>query len=330
VAVERRRFVSLGVSAAAAWPSLVRAQQPRPVPTVGFLSGRWPTEAAGVLAAFHRGLREAGYEEGRNVSVHYRWAEGRYDRLRQLAVELVALNVGVIAATGGGVSGLAAKQATQAIPVVFVSGGDAVKIGLVASLNKPGANVTGVNLTFGALGAKRLELLRELAPAAKQVAVLLNPEYPSAAEEAADLKRAARELGIEVDLLNASTESAFEPAFAAAAARGSGGLLIADDPFLQGHRETLVRLAARQMLPAIYFSRDFTDVGGLASYGPNITDAYRLAGVYTGQILSGAHPGDLPVLQPTKFDLVINAATARRLGLELPPSLLARADEVIE
>jgi putative ABC transport system substrate-binding protein len=300
------------------------------MPAIGFLSRRSPDEAAGVLAAFHRGLAEAGYAEGRNVAVHYRWAEGHYDRLDALAAEIVARDVAVIAATGGGVAGLAAKKVTQSIPIVFVSGGDAVEIGLVSSLNKPGGNVTGVNLTFGALGAKRLEFLREIAPGVHRVAVLINRKYPSAAAEEAALKAAAPALGFEVDVFNATLESEIAPAFAAAAARGSRALLVTDDPFLQGHRETLVRLAARDALPAIYFSRDFAEVGGLASYGPNIADAYRLAGVYTGRILAGARPADLPVLQPTSFELVINRRTANAFGLTLSPSLLARADEVIE
>ena len=329
VTVRRREFIGLGASAAAAWPLSARAQRAER-PTIGFLSGRWRDEAAAPLAAFHRGLAETGRVEGRNVAIEYRWAEGRYDRLEELAADLVRLNVAAIAATGGGVAGLAAMRLTRTIPIVFVSGGDAVRIGLVPSLNKPGGNVTGVNLIFGALGAKRLALLREIAPTAQRIAVLMNPQYPSAAAEEADVRSAAGALGVAVDVVYAAAETELEPAFAAATARGSTALFVADDPFLQGHRAELVRLAARYRLPAVYFSRDFAEAGGLASYGPSITDAYRLAGVYTGKILGGANPGELPVLQPTNFELVINMGTARALGLSIAPSLLARADEAIE
>jgi putative ABC transport system substrate-binding protein len=329
VNVRRREFIGLGVSAAAAVPLSARAQR-SDGPTIGFLSGRWRDESDSVLSAFHRGLRETGHVEGRNAAIQYRWAEGRYDRLDELAADLVSLNVAVIAATGGGVAGLAAMRLTRTIPIVFVSGGDAVKIGLVPSLNKPGGNVTGVNLIFGALGAKRLGLLREIAPAARRIAVLFNPQYPSAASEEADVRSAASTLGVSVDVVYAAAETELEPALAAATARGSAALFVADDPFLQGHRAALVQLAARYMLPAVYFSRDFAEAGGLASYGPSITDAYRLAGVYTGKILGGANPGDLPVLQPTDFEFVINIRTAKALGLSIDAALLARADEVIE
>ncbi len=300
VGLGRRDFIALlGGAAATAWPLTTRAQQAMPV--VGFLSGRSPAEAANVVGAFRQGLGETGYFEGKNVAIEYRWAEGRYDRLPALAAELVGRRVEVIAATGGSVSGLAAKAATTTIPIVFTSGGDAVKLGLVASLNRPGGNVTGVNLIFGALGAKRLELLREL-----------------------------RTLGLQIAVLNAPGESDFEPAFAALIAQKMAGLLVGDDPFLQGHRDQLVRLAARHAVPTIYFVRDFVEAGGLMSYGPSITDAYRLAGVYTGRILKGEKPADLPVIQPTKFDLVINLKTAKALGLEIPPKVLALADAVIE
>jgi putative ABC transport system substrate-binding protein len=271
-----------------------------------------------------------GYVEGKNVAVEYRWAEGRYDRLPTLAAELVSRHVAAIAATGGSVSALAAKAVTTTIPIVFSSGGDAVKLGLVASLNRPGGNVTGVNLIFGALGAKRLELLREAIPGVSSLAMLVNPNYPSAADEVASVQASARDLGLRIAVLNAPAESDFEPAFATLTQQKTAGLLVTDDPFLQSHREQLARLAARHAIPTIYFSRDFCDAGGLISYGPNLSDAYRLVGVYVGRILKGEKPADLPVIQPTKFELVINLKTATALGLTVPPTLLIRADEVIE
>jgi putative tryptophan/tyrosine transport system substrate-binding protein len=268
--------------------------------------------------------------DGRNVIVEQRWAEGHYERLPRMAAELVERHVAVLVAVGGGVSGLAAKAATTTTPIVFASGGDAVAIGLVTSLSRPGGNVTGVNLVFGALGAKRLELLREVIPNARSVAVLVNPAYPSAAAEVQDLQAAAQLLGLEVLVLEASLESAIEPAFARLAAKRSEGVLVADDPFLQGFRNHIVALAQRHAVPAVYFSRDFTQAGGLMSYGGSITEGYRLVGVYSGRILQGFKPADLPVVQPTKFEFVVNLKTAKTLGLDMQPTLLARADEVIE
>jgi putative ABC transport system substrate-binding protein len=243
---------------------------------------------------------------------------------------LVGRRVAVIAATGGSVSGLAAKAVTQTTPIIFSSGGDAVKLGLVASLNRPGGNVTGVNLIFGALGAKRLELLRDLIPQATAIAMLVNLNYPSASTEVQEAEAGARSLGLQLPVLNATTESEFQRAFAAVVAQRMAGLLVGDDPFLQSRRDQLVQLAALHAIPAIYFSRDFSDAGGLMSYGPSIIDAYRLVGFYTARVLKGEKPADLPVIQPTKFELVINLKTAKALGLDVPPTLLARADEVIE
>jgi putative ABC transport system substrate-binding protein len=294
------------------------------------MSGRSPAESEYLVKAFRTGLNELGYVEGRNVSVEYRWADGHYDRLPALAAELVGRRVAAIAATGGSVSGLAAKAATATTPIVFSSGGDAVKLGLVASLNRPGGNVTGVNLIFGALGAKRLELLRDLIPQATTIAMLVNLNYPSASTEVQETEAGARSLGLQLHVFNATVESEFERAFAAITAQRVAGLLVGDDPFLQSRRDKLVQLAANHAIPAIYFSRDFSDAGGLMSYGPSIIDAYRLVGFYIGRVLNGERPADLPVIQPTKFDLVINLKTAKALQLTVSPTLLARADEVIE
>src|SRR5215207_3059532 len=326
--MRRRDFIG-AVGAASDLPIAARPQ-PIAMPVIGFMSGRWPEESAGAVAAFHQGLAETGYVDGRNVMVEYRWAEGRYDRLPAMAAELLERRVTVLAAVGGGVSGLAAKAATRTTPIVFASGGDAVAIGLVATLNRPGGNITGVNLVFGALGAKRLELLRAVVPKARSVAALVNPAYPSAAAEVEDVQAAARALGLKVLILEATEESAIAPAFESLAAEGVEGLLVLDDPFLQGLRIQIVALAARHAVPTVYYVRDFVQSGGLMSDGGSITEGYRLVGVYVGRILQGSKPADLPVIQPTKFELVINLKTAKALGLEVPASLLARADEVIE
>jgi putative tryptophan/tyrosine transport system substrate-binding protein len=273
---------------------------------------------------------ETGYFEGKNVIIEYRWAEGRYDRLPALAAELVGRQVAVIAATGGGESsGRAAKAATATIPIVFTAGGDPVQLGLVASLNKPGGNVTGVTFIFAELGVKRLEILRQLVPDAPAIAILINPNYAPALDEMRDVQAAARALGLQINVLNASAESQIDTAFATVAEQRAT-LIIGTDPFLLGQRDQIVRLAERHVVPAIYFSREFVDAGGLMSYGPSIANGYRQAGVYTGRILSGANPAELPVLQPTNYLLLINLKTAKALGLEVPPMLLARADEVIE
>ena len=325
----RRRDFIAALGGAAALPLAARAQQAT-LPKVGFMSGRSLGDSVKEVGAFHAGLAEAGYVDGKNIAVEFRWADGQYDRLRALAEELVARQVSVIAAVGGGASGLAAKSVTSSVPVVFATGGDAVKIGLVGSLNRPGGNVTGINVIFGALGPKRLGLLHELIPAATTVAMLVNPDYPSAPIEVKDVENAGRSLGLRIHLSNARTDAEIASAFDSFAAQNADGLLVADDPFLQSRRGQLVQLAQRHALPAIYFSRDFVEAEGLMSYGPNLLDVYRLVGDYAGRILKGTYPGDLPVLQPAKFELVMNLRTARMLGLTVPPTLLARADEVIE
>ena len=327
--MRRREFMTLLGVAAAGWPLAVRAQQSA-MPIIGFLSSRSPAEAAAVVNAFRSGLGEVGYFEGKNVTIEYRWAEGRYDRLPALASELVNRQVSVIAATGGDVSALAAKAATTTIPIVFTAGGDAVKIGLVSSFNKPGGNITGVNLFFTEMGAKRPELLRLLVPNATAIAMLVNPNNPTSSTDQKDVQAGARSIGAQVSIFTASGESDFEPVFAKIAEQKMSALLIGDDPFLMSQRDQLVRLSAHHAIPTIAFSREFTDAGGLMSYGTSIINGYRQTGFYVGRILKGDKASGLPVLQPTKFELVINLKTAKALGLEIPPTLLARADEVIE
>jgi putative tryptophan/tyrosine transport system substrate-binding protein len=326
----RREFMMLLGGAAAAWPFTARAQQTAKLPTIGFLNGGSPDGFAPMVAAFRQGLNEAGYVEGQNVAIEFRWAEGRNDRLPALAADLVNRHVAVLAATSMPAA-LAAKAATATIPIVFEGGADPVEFGLVASLNRPGGNVTGITNFSGSTAAKIFELLHELIPNSGMIAVLLNPTSPSLSLSIArDAEAAGRALGWQIQILNASTGDEIDAAFATLAKLRAGALLIGGDAFFTSRSVHLAMLAARYGIPAIYNAPEFPAAGGLMSYGASITDAYRQTGIYTGKVLKGAKPADLPILQPTKFKLVINLRTAKALGLNLPDKLLALADEVIE
>jgi putative ABC transport system substrate-binding protein len=283
-----------------------------------------------MLAAFHSGLREAGYIEGQNVAIVYRYADGQYDRLPKLAAELVRSQVAVLASTGGDSSILAAKAATATIPIVFIIGSDPVALGYVASLDRPGGNVTGVTVLTSNLGAKRIGLLRELIPSADAIGVLVNPTYPVATGQLKEVQAAAASVDVRLIIANASTGRDFEPALALFVQQRASALIVSADPFFNSQRDRIVALAARHALPAIYEWREFTEAGGLMSYGTSITDAYRLAGIYAGRILKGEKPADLPVIQSSKFELVINLKTAKALGLNVPLGMSAAADEIIE
>src|SRR5436190_13518392 len=326
--MKRREFIA-GAGVTTMWSVAARAQQPV-MPVIGCLNSAAALPIAHLLAAFRQGLGEAGYIEGQNVAIEYRLAEGQYDRLPALAADLVSRQVSVIATGGGTVSALAAKAATATIPIVFVSDSDPVKIGLVASINRPGGNVTGIHQLTAGLEAKRFGLLHELVPAATTIAVLVNPSYPDAEAQIEEVQGAARTLGVQSHIMKASSERDFDTAFATVAERGAGALLVASDPFLFSRRSQLVALAARHALPAIYQFRDCAAVGGLMSYGTRITDSYHQVGVYTGRILKGAKPADLPIVQSTKFEFVINLKTLKSLGITISPTLLAQADEVVE
>jgi putative tryptophan/tyrosine transport system substrate-binding protein len=328
--MKRREFIALlggGGLLLAAKVRRARAQQPA-VPVIGFLNSRAGGDDPRLLAAFHQGLKEAGYVEGHNVTIEYRFAEGQNDRLPAMAAELVRRQVAVIAANGPAV--VAAKAATTTIPIVFSVGLDPVELGLVASLNQPGGNVTGVTALFDEVGPKRLELLHELVPAATIIALLLNPTYPSAEKQSTDLQAAARTIGLQLHVLHATSEREFDTVFATLAQMRASALVIGNDPFFNSRSEQLAALSVRHVMPTIFQNREFAAAGGLMSYGTNLAETYRQVGIYTGRILRGEKPADMPVQQPTKFELIINLKTAKALGIAVPLPLTGRADEMIE
>jgi putative ABC transport system substrate-binding protein len=327
--VKRRAFITVLGGAAAAWPLPLRAQQ-SPLPLIGWLGARAAHESAYLVAAFRQGLKEAGFVESQNVVLDFRWGEGDYDRLPAYAIELARRPVMVIVATGGDPAAQAAKAATTTIPVVFVSGSDPVKVGLVASLNRPGANITGIHLLLLGMGAKRLGLLHELVPAANPIGVLINSNFADAQTQLRDVEEAAKSLGLQLVVLKASTELEINGAFQELVQRRIGAVLIGSDPFFTTRRGYLAALTVRHALPAMFDLREYVAAGGLMSYGASLADAYRQAGTYTGRILKGDKAAELPIIQSTKFDFVINLNIAKALGLTLSPTLLALADEVIE
>ena len=327
--MKRRKFIALIAGAATGWPLTARTQQPA-TPVIGFLNSASAGPYRQLVDAFRRGLNETGFVEGRNVMIDYRWAEGQYDRLPGFAADLVRRNVALIVATGGPPAALAAKAAATTTPIVFITASDPVKLGLVASLNRPGGNATGAGLFAVAVEPKKLELLHAVVPQAEVIAVLANPGNPNAETITTGLQAAAGTLRLRLQVVNASTENDFGAAFATLLERRAGALVVAADPFFNARRSQLVALAARHAIPAIYEWREFAAAGGLMSYGTVISDAYRQVGVYAGLVLKGEKPANLPVMQPTKFEFVINLGTAKALGLEIPDKLLAIAAEVIE
>ena len=326
--MKRREFITL-MSSATAWPLAVRAQQPA-MPVIGFLHSGSPGPYVHMVAAFRRGLSEMGFAEGRNIAIEFRWAEGHNDQLPAFADELVRRRVTVMAAVGGNLSALAAKAASSTIPIVFNTGSDPVKSGLVASFNRPGGNVTGVSFFGVTLGQKRLEFIRELLPKVSLVGILVNPSFPDNEIELQDVQLAARTIGLELRVLTSSNERDIDVAFSTLAQHQVGALVVGSDPFFNSRRDQLVTLAARHAIPAVYQIREFVEAGGLMSYGNSFIDLYRQVGVYVGRILKGEKPADLPVVRTTKFELVINGRTAKALGLSIPNTLLISADEVIE
>jgi putative tryptophan/tyrosine transport system substrate-binding protein len=326
--IGRREFITL-IGGATAWPLSVRAQHPA-LPVIGFLNGQWPDTFAHAAAAFREGLQETGFIDGQNVKIEYRWAEGQDDRLPAMASELVRRQVAVIAATGASAAADAAKAATSTIPILFIVGADPVKLGLVASLNRPGGNLTGVNQFTNTLSAKRLELLREMLPGATSIGFLLNPDGPQAEFESLDLETAARAIGMRIEILTARNAHDIDALSTTLAQHQISALFVAANPLLASQATNLIAMAARHGVPVMWNERRHTAAGGLVSYGTSIEDAYRQVGIYAGRILKGAKPTDLPVVQPTKFSLVINLKTAKALGIDVPDKLLALADEVIE
>jgi putative ABC transport system substrate-binding protein len=328
VPIGRRELIA-ALGGVVAWPLATLAEQSA-IPVIGFLSSRSPDESAHLVTAFHQGLAEGGFVEGQNVAIEFRWARGQYDLLPTLAADLVSRRVNVLTTVGGEPSALAAKRATSTIPIVFGSGSDPVSVGLVESWNRPGGNATGIAFLTTQMEPKRLGLLRDLLPGAHLVGVLLNPSFPPAARQLQDIEEAARTIDQRIVVVKAATDDELDAAFATLLKEGTGALLVCADPYFDTRRERIVALAQQHRLPAIYQFREFVLAGGLLSYGISITDAYRQYGVYTAKILKGAKPADLPVLQPTKFELVINLKTARALGVKISDNLLSLADEVIE
>jgi putative ABC transport system substrate-binding protein len=326
--MKRRSFIA-ALGSAAAFRSDAAFAQTAGLPVVGFLSANAPDTATHLIAAFRRGLEEAGYSEGRNVIVEYRWAEGQNDRLPAIAAEFVRRNVSVIVPFGA-TTAEAARTATQTIPIVFMAGVDPVEVGLVASLNRPARNATGIAVFTSTLMPKRLEMLHEAVPAARRVTMLANPTNTSMPAQVRDVQDAAHGFGVDVDVVDVTTENEIETAFAALGSRGAGAVLFGADQLFQVLRDRLIALAARHAVPAIYEYREFADAGGLMSFGPDRAEAFRLLGRYTGRVLGGASPAELPVVQSARFELVVNLRTARTLGLAIPPALLARADDVLE
>jgi len=327
--VRRREFISLLGGTVATWPLAAHAQQPT-MPVIGFLSGTSSKGYAPYLAAFREGLREGGFVEGQNVTIEYRWADDHYERLPELAADLVTRRVALIAAAGGSPAALAAKSATTTIPIVFQIGVDPVKAGLVSSLNQPGGNITGFANLALEVGPKRLELLHRLVPNATNIAVLVNPARSNVEAETKDMQSAANKLGLQLNVLYASTERDFDKVFATSVQLRAGGVVISGDPFFNTRSEELAAMAIHYMVPAIYQFHEFAAAGGLVSYGSSIKNTHREAGIYTARILKGEKPADLPVQEPSKVELIINLKTAKTLGLEIPPSILTSADEVIE
>jgi putative ABC transport system substrate-binding protein len=326
--MRRREFITL-LGGAVASPLVARAQQPA-LPVIGFMSGRSPEDSTHLVAAFRQGLAENGFVEGQTVAIEFRWADGDYDRLPALAADLVSRKVAVLVGVGGDVSAVVATKATRTIPVVFGMGGDPIKAGLVASFNRPGGNVTGYTVLTSQMESKRLGLMRELVPGVSLIGILVNPQLPATVQELADLEPAAKGVNQQLFVARADNDAELDTALASFVQQRVGAFLVTSAPFFDTRMNRIVSFAAQNRLPAIYQFREYAVAGGLISYGPNIVESYRNAGVYVGRILKGEKPADLPVLQPTKFDFVINLKTAKALGLTVPPTLLAEAGEVIE
>jgi putative ABC transport system substrate-binding protein len=327
--MRRQDFIKVITGSAAAWPLGTQAQQPA-MPVIGFMSGRAPEDSAHLVSAFRQGLAETGFVEGQTVTIEFRWAHGDYDRVPALAADLVSRKVAVLVGVGGDVSALAAKKATATIPVVFGMGDDPVKAGIVASFNRPDGNVTGFTLWTSEMESKRLGLLREMLPAVQLIGVLVNPKFPPSSHELSDLELAAKGIGQRLFVASANNDAELDSALASLGQQRVGAFLVTAAPFFDTRLERIVGFAAQNRLPAIYQFREYAVAGGLISYGPDVVESYRNAGLYVGRILKGEKPADLPVLQPTKFDFVINLKTAKALGLTVPPTLLAEAGEVIE